>query len=203
MPADLPLLTLRLGSKGHNSTFSEHVPVAYQNKGNHKHSNMVANILPAYPPPPTPQPWGSKGQTSTFSEHGHVTYQIKGNPEYSNMVAIILPTDPSPQPRGRVKGRKSTFIEHGHVAYQIKWNHECSNMVVNILPADLPTLTLGLGSKGHNSIFSEHVPVAYQIKGKHGSKYFACIFPFPPPHNPGVKRSKFNFLRTWSCYISN
>ena len=35
-------------------TFSEHVHVAYQIKGNHECSNMVANILPAVPPPPDP-----------------------------------------------------------------------------------------------------------------------------------------------------
>ena len=37
---------------------------------------MVANILPADPPPPT-QPLGSRGQNSTCSEHGPVAYQIK------------------------------------------------------------------------------------------------------------------------------
>ena len=37
------------------STFSEHGRIAYQNKGNHKCSNVVANILPADP-------------------HGHVAY---------------------------------------------------------------------------------------------------------------------------------
>ena len=51
---------------------------------------MVANILPADPPPPpthTPTP-----------EHCHVAYQIKGNQECSNMVANILPADPPPPP---------------------------------------------------------------------------------------------------------
>ena len=36
---------------------------------------------------------------------------------------------------------------------------------------------------------------------QHGSKYFAR-HP-PPPQTLGVKRSKFNFFRTWSCFISN
>ena len=40
-----------LGSKGQNSTFSEHGHVAYQIKGDHECSDIVANI------PPTP-PWG-------------------------------------------------------------------------------------------------------------------------------------------------
>ena len=72
------LLTLGLGSKGQNSTFSEHGHGAYQNKGNHECSNMVAIIFPTDPPAPT---WeiGSIGQNSTFTEHGHVAYQIKGN----------------------------------------------------------------------------------------------------------------------------
>ena len=40
---------------------------------------MVANILPAPPPPPLPT--GSLGQNFTFLEHGQVAYQIKGNHE--------------------------------------------------------------------------------------------------------------------------
>ena len=41
-----------MGSKGQNSTFSEHGHVAYQIKGNHGSSNMVADIMPADPPDP-------------------------------------------------------------------------------------------------------------------------------------------------------
>ena len=52
-----PNLTLGMGSVGQNSTFSEHVHVAYQIKKNHKCSNLVANNLPADPLPPT-GPWG-------------------------------------------------------------------------------------------------------------------------------------------------
>ena len=40
---------LRGGGGGQNSTFSEHGHVAYEIKGNHECSNMVANILPADP----------------------------------------------------------------------------------------------------------------------------------------------------------
>ena len=40
-------LTLGLGSKGQNSTLSENGHVAYQIKGNHECSNMVANTLSA------------------------------------------------------------------------------------------------------------------------------------------------------------
>ena len=41
-----------MGSIGQKSTFSEHGHVAYQIKGNHDFTNMVGNILYAYPLPP-------------------------------------------------------------------------------------------------------------------------------------------------------
>ena len=69
LPADPPR---PWGSKGQNSTFSEHDHVVYQIKGNHKCSNLVANISLQIPPDP-------RGQNSTFSEHSHVASQIKGN----------------------------------------------------------------------------------------------------------------------------
>ena len=80
-------------SVGQNSTFSEHGHVAYQIKEHHKCSNMVANTLPADPPPPPTLGMGSVGKNTTFSEHGHVAYQIEENHECSNMEAYILPTD--------------------------------------------------------------------------------------------------------------
>ena len=40
-----------VGSKGQNSTFSQHGHVAYQIKGNHECVKMVAIILPAGPHP--------------------------------------------------------------------------------------------------------------------------------------------------------
>ena len=43
---------------GQNSTFLKHGHVANQIKGNHECSNMVANILPAYPAPPDPTDLG-------------------------------------------------------------------------------------------------------------------------------------------------
>ena len=76
--ADRPLSTpypLTMGSKGQNSTFSEHGHVAYQIKDNYECSNMVANILPK-DPPNTTLGMGSVDQNLTFSEHGHVAYQI-------------------------------------------------------------------------------------------------------------------------------
>ena len=108
-------------------------------------------------------------------------------------------------------GKNSTFSEHSQVAYKIKGNHECSNVVANILNADPPPpSTLGMGSMDQkNHIYSEHGHVAYQIKGnlemqQHGSKYFTCRpLPTPMTLGDGVKRSKFNFFRTWPCCISN
>ena len=80
------------GQKGHTSTFLEHSQVAYQLKENHKCSNMVANILPA-PPPPPPLGMGSVGQNSTFLECGHVAYQIKENQNAANY-RELNPTHP-------------------------------------------------------------------------------------------------------------
>ena len=77
-----PGWTWCVGSKGQIATFSEHCHVAYQIKGNQVCSNMVANILPADPPPPT--------HTHTHPEHGHVAYQIKGNRECSKMLANVF-----------------------------------------------------------------------------------------------------------------
>ena len=73
-----PLGGLRgVGSKRQNSNVSEHDHVAYQIKGKHECSNMVANILPAeLRSSPSPDPV-VKGQNSTFSEHGQITCQIQ------------------------------------------------------------------------------------------------------------------------------
>ena len=55
---------------------------------------MVANILPADTPFPSPDP--GEGQNQTFPEHGNVAYKIKENHKCSNMVASYLPADPLP-----------------------------------------------------------------------------------------------------------
>ena len=114
-------LTLWLGSKGQNSTFSEHGHVAYQIKDNHGCSNMVADILPAYH---TPSDSGVGVYRSKFNFFRTWSCCISKLRDYicSNMVANILPADPV----------------RGHVAYQIQENHICSNMVANIFPEDTP-----------------------------------------------------------------
>ena len=68
-------LTLVLGLKGQNSTFSEHSHVAFQIKWIRKCSNIVANILLTDTPTPT-LGMGSIGQKSTFSVHDNVAYLI-------------------------------------------------------------------------------------------------------------------------------
>ena len=124
-----------MGSKGQNSTSSEHGHVAYQIKENNECSNMVANILSADPPPPYPGDGVSRSKLN-FTEHAHVAYQIKENHECSNMVANKLPTTPPPP-----LPQNSTFSEHGHVACQVKQLNritKCSNMVAKVLPAEPP-----------------------------------------------------------------
>ena len=63
-------------------------------KENYECSNMIANILPAFP---LILGIGSMGQYClSFSEHGHDAYQIKGITKCSSMVENILPADPHP-----------------------------------------------------------------------------------------------------------
>ena len=97
-----PSLTLGVGSKGQNITCSEHGYVAYQIKGNHECSNMVANILPHDPIPLIPDPgYEVKKSNSSFSEHGDVAYQIKWNHGCSNMINILPIDPPPPHPGGQ------------------------------------------------------------------------------------------------------
>ena len=118
-----PWVDLEVGSKGQNSTFSEHGHVAYQIDGNHKCSYMVvANILSACPDTPPDPGDRVKKSICSFSEHGHVA----GNQICSNMVsnifwpqALTRPPPPPPGPEDWVERSNFNFSEHGHVAYQI------------------------------------------------------------------------------------
>ena len=63
---------------------------------------MVANILPADPLLPPPDPGVVvKMSKLLFSEHGYVAYQIKGNHGCSNMVTHIMTALPPPDPGGQ------------------------------------------------------------------------------------------------------
>ena len=149
VPNILPACPLRPWVRVKRSTFhfQNMVMLHIKLKGITKLSNMVANNLPAVPPPQWP--WGmrrSKGQNSFFSEYGHIAYQNKLNQEMKqHSCKYFARRTPLPLPL-RVKSQNPTFSVHGHVAYQIKGNHECSNIVANILPAPRPTL--GMGSIG-------------------------------------------------------
>ena len=67
-------------------------------KGITKCSNIVANILPADPPPPLGSLMESIGQNSVFSEHGQVAYQIKGNHEMQQHGSKYFARRPPPPP---------------------------------------------------------------------------------------------------------
>ena len=68
LPADPTPPTLRMGSDGQNSTFSEHGHVAYQIKEDHECSNMVARR----PPPDLGN--GVSWSQFNISENRHVAY---------------------------------------------------------------------------------------------------------------------------------
>ena len=76
--AHRPPLTLAIGSKGPNTTFSEHGHIAYQIKWNPECSKMVANILPADPPPPRPWGWGQKVKIQLFQNMVMLHIKLKG-----------------------------------------------------------------------------------------------------------------------------
>ena len=142
------------GVKRSNSTFLEHGHVAYQIKGNHECSSMVANNLPA-DPPKTLGDGDNRSKFNFFSENGLVAYKIKGNHECSDMVANIKLADTPPPPPGpggwgqQVKFQLFQNMVKLHI--KLKGITKCSSMVSTILPADLythhTTLTLWVGSK--------------------------------------------------------
>ena len=122
--------------------------------------------------------------------------------KYSNMVANFLLTYPH-TPLGQ-KVKIQLFQNMVMLHTKLDGFMKCSNMVENILPADPPSpLNLGFGSKGQISTFKEHCHVAYQIKWNHKCSDMVATFclqtPIPDPGD-GVK---IQFLRKWSCCISN
>ena len=176
-------------------------------KGIKKCSNMVANILTADPPPP-PRPLGSKGQTNQLFQNNIMLHiNLKGITSTAN----ILPGD-------GVNWSKFYFSEHGPVAYQIKGNHKMQQYGCKYFARSSLT-TLGVKRSKLNFfrtwsccilrygqlveiLFSEHGPVAYQIKGNHKMQQYGCkYFARSSLTTLGVKRSKLNFFRTWSCCI--
>ena len=147
---------------------------------------------------------GSVGQNSFFSEHGHVAYQIKENHQCSNMVTHILLADTPDREDGFNRSKCSFFLNMVMLHINLMGITKCSRMVANFC-LQTPPGPWG-GGPGQNSTLSEHGHVAYQLKGNHkmqqnGSEFFS---PQTQPRPWGwVHWSKFNFFRTWSCYISN
>ena len=86
--------TLGMVSIGLNLTFLEQGNVAYQIKGNHECTNMVANILPADPQYPHTLGMRAIGQNSSFSECVMLHIIIYWNHKCSNKVAFFLPPGP-------------------------------------------------------------------------------------------------------------
>ena len=144
-----------------SSTFSEHAHVAYQSKGNHECTYMVAHILPADPPPLT---LVSKCQNSTFLQnmimlHIKLTGITKkrniqlfqnidmlhikfiGITKCSNLEELFCPQNLSPPPPPPVKSQL---------------------LLQNPRPSPL-TLAMGVNRSKVN-FFSEQCNVAYQIK---------------------------------------
>ena len=66
-----------MGSIGQNSTISEHGHVAYQIKENHECSYRVANILPADPSPPPPNPGDGVSEVKIHLFQNMVMLHIK------------------------------------------------------------------------------------------------------------------------------
>ena len=133
-PLGLPLM---LGSKGHNSIFTEHYHIKLNRFSNSKTWQQIF-CLQTFSRP-----------LSTFVVGLKVKFNLLRtwlSCIWKQQHANILAADPLSPPL-RPCGQKSTCSEHGRVAYQIKGNHKCSSVVANILPAD------------------PHGHVAYQIKG--------------------------------------
>ena len=83
------------GSKCQNSTFSEH-NVAYKIQVYHQCSKIVANSLPADPPPPPIQPLGSIGQNSISYNMVMLHIKLEKNHKCSNMLGHIFQQTPPP-----------------------------------------------------------------------------------------------------------
>ena len=86
---------------------------------------------------------------------------------------------------------------------------KCSNMEAIIVPADpLPHDPRGWGQKVKIQLFQNMVMLHIKLKGISNATTWLQTFGqqiIPPTPDPtyGMKRSRFNFFRTWLCCISN
>ena len=104
------------------SAISEHCHAAYQSKGNHECSNIVANILPADCHPLT-LGFGSKGYYFTFSEYGHVAYQIKEGSQMQQHCSKYFARR-HPYPGDVIKRSKINFFRTWSCCLSVKRNNE-------------------------------------------------------------------------------
>ena len=74
LPIDLPD-PRGMGSTGQKSTFSEHGNIVYQIKGNLELSNVIENILHAYPSTHDPREWV---KSQLFPNMGMLHIKLKG-----------------------------------------------------------------------------------------------------------------------------
>ena len=103
-----------LGSKGQNSSFSEHGHVAYQIKGNHKCSNMQGHILSLH----TLDPWGGvKGQNNFFLKVVILHIKLKGMEHRAPCKHIFCPLTHTLDPGVESKIKTFFFSESSHVVY--------------------------------------------------------------------------------------
>ena len=142
-----------------------------------QHGSMVANNLPADPPPTSNAPGVREGQK--------IKIQLFQN---------ILPADP-PLPK---KAQNSTFAEYGHVSYQIKGNDAYNNMLANCCqythPLHLEQCQKAIFLKG----VELHIKLM-EIKHRTPCRQIFCPFTHPQPLN-WVRRSKYIFSEGHVAY---
>ena len=112
-------LTQGLGSKGQNSTFSEHGHFAYQIKGNHEMQQHSSKYFARRPLPSSrhdPRRWGQKVKVQLFQNMAMLHIKFKGITKYTNIVANILDAD-HPRPLPPRAWANSTLSEHGHMLH--------------------------------------------------------------------------------------
>ena len=168
---------------------------------------MVANILPATPPP-LPSPAFTLGfqkvKIQLFKNMIMFHIQLKGGMNAATwwqmfcLQTLLRPPPSSPDPEGEVK--RSKFIFQNMVMLHIKLNGSQMQQHGSIyLPTDLP-LPRDPGEGTKIKKISEHGHVAYQIKGNHKRSNMVQDM-LPLPYRLYAKRSKLNSFRTWSCCI--
>ena len=146
-----------MGSKGKNSTFSEHGHVAYEIKGNDECSNMYAHIMSLHAPS-TPEV-GSKVKKSFVSEISHDAYQINGSTMQAHVLSSRTPSTPGLGHKVKTFFYKKTSCCISNIR---NWNteHHASTYYV---------LTPILGPWGEvkrlQHLFSESSHAAYQSIG--------------------------------------